>query len=198
MGDNPTATALYEEALAIQQTLGDRLAATGLLRNLGNCAYAQQARDRAAAIYQECLETYRELGDKLGVLMLTNDLGNVAAVQGDYARASQLYGQSLTQACELGSKWCIAWGLESLARVATHQQSFARAAYLFAGAKQLFQMTAVRLRQADLVEYERLLATVRTQLGDEQFHACWAQGQTASWEQAVAFALAQDSETVGQ
>lgn len=190
-GDNPTATALYEEALAIQQTLGDRLAATGLLRNLGNCAYAQQARDRAATIYQECLETYQALGDKLGVLVLMNDLGNVAAVQGDYARASQLYGESLIQACELGSKWCIAWGLESLARVATHQQAYPRAAYLFAGAKQLFQMTSARLRQADLAEYEQLLVTVRTQLGDEQFHACWAQGQTASWEQAVAFALAQ-------
>ncbi|MEZ4619239.1 MAG: BTAD domain-containing putative transcriptional regulator [Caldilineaceae bacterium] len=190
IGDNARATALYEEALVIQQAGGGQLAATGVLRNLGNCAFAQQAHARAAAIYQECLDTYRALGDKLGMLVLLNDLGNVAAVQGDYVRASQLYGESLTHACELGSKSCIAWGLESLARVATHQHAYARAAYLFAGAEQLFQMTAARLRRADLAEHDRLLDAVRAGLCEEQFRAHWQQGQSAPLEQAVAVALA--------
>jgi predicted ATPase/DNA-binding SARP family transcriptional activator/Tfp pilus assembly protein PilF len=190
VGDNRTATALYEEAMAIHQTSGDRLAANGVLRNLGNCAYAQRAHEQAAAIYQECLAIYQELGDKLGVLELTNDLGNVAASQGDFAQASQRYRQSLTDARELGSKLYIAWGLESLARVATHEQAYARAAYLFAGATQLFQTTAARLRQVDLIEHERLLTIVRTHLCDEAFLTHWQQGQSAPVEQAIAFALA--------
>jgi predicted ATPase/DNA-binding SARP family transcriptional activator/Tfp pilus assembly protein PilF len=191
IGDNTTATALYEEALAIQQTLGDRLAATGVLRNLGNCAFARQAYDQAMTIYEKCLHTYRTLGDKLGVLVSVNDLGNVASMQGDYEQAAQLYRESLTYACEVGSKSYIAWGLESLAQVAAQQNAYARSVYLFAGAEQLFKTTSTRLRQADLVEHERLLTIVRTQLCDEQFLAYWQQGQSASVEQAVAVALEQ-------
>jgi len=189
IGDNSRASALYEEALAIQQALGDRLAATGLARNLGNCAFVEKAYAQAALIYEACLQTYRALGDKPGVLVLMNDLGNVASVQHQYEKAIEMYGESLRYARELGSKWCIAWGLESLARIAARQAAYDRATYLFAAAEQLFQRISVRLRQDDVTEHERLVATLRAQLSEAHFLACWQQGEEASLEQAVAFAL---------
>jgi tetratricopeptide (TPR) repeat protein len=188
-GNYADATALYQKALVIQQELGDQLAATGLLRDLGIGAFAQQAYQQAQAVYEECLRTYRTLGHQPGVVAVLNDLADVALVYGDYAKAKRLYGESLTRACELGSKWNIAWSLESLARVAAQEGQYECDAYLFSHAEYLFQHISARLRLDDRTEHERIVATVRTHLCAQTFATAWRQGQSASLERAVAFAL---------
>ncbi len=187
-GDLTAATTLYQQALEIQQQLGDPLASTGLQRDLGGTAFAQQAHEQAEAIYTECLRVYRELGDQPGVMMVLNDLANVALAHADYPRASQLYIESLERAIELGSKWNIAQGFAGLAQVAVQQEQYARAAYLFGVAEQLFQRISVRLPQDDRAEHTRALATVRAQLHEHEFTLYWQQGQLAQPQDALILA----------
>lgn len=188
-GNYEEAQRLYEEALAIQRKLGDRKAATGLLRNLGIGAFAQQEYQTAKKIYEECLRTYNEWGDKPGIVAVLNDLADVALVDGDYDKAMSMYGESLLRAWELGSKWDMAWSFESLARVAAAEGRPVRAAYLFGVAETLFQSIAMRLRLDDTTKHEEIVATVRAQLAEDTFAASYRQGQAATLEQAITYAL---------
>jgi hypothetical protein len=64
-----------------------------------------------------------------------------------------------------------------------------RAAKLFGAADALFKPAGVGLSLNDQPDHERVLATVRDQLDDKTFQACWNEGQGLPLEQAVAYAL---------
>jgi hypothetical protein len=82
----------------------------------------------------------------------------------------------------MGVSWCLA----GLAGVAALDEEPERAAWLWGAAEALRKSIGVREAPASHATHERLKAEVRKQLGDKVFNAKWAEGQSASMEQAIA------------
>ncbi|HVF99949.1 MAG TPA: tetratricopeptide repeat protein [Chloroflexia bacterium] len=129
-GDYATATAFFEEGLALYRRLDDRPNIAGMLGNLGNIAKSQGDYSRARALQEESLAIRRELNDRQGMAASLANLGNVAHAQGDFTYARSLHEESLGIARQLGDGWGVATTLNNLGTVA-HEQGDLEAARAF-------------------------------------------------------------------
>lgn len=188
-GDYAAARHFYEESLTILRELGNKHGIALSLNNLGIMAYEQGDYTGAQRFYEESLAILRELGNKYGIAASLNNLGNVASSQGDYAAAQRFLEESLAIRREIGDKLGIAYGLEGVAKVAYGQGKAERAARLFGAAEALREAIGAPLSPDDRAEYNRIVAAVRAQLGEEVFAKSWAEGRAMTLEQAIEYAL---------
>jgi hypothetical protein len=98
-----------------------------------------------------------------------------------------LYEESLTLFRALGDKRGIAYGLEGMARVSTAPGAALEVRERAAAA--LRQTIGALLSLNERADHDRKVAAVRTALGDAAFGAAWAEGQTLTLDQAIAYAL---------
>jgi len=113
-GDYTTAQPLYEESLAIQREMGDKVGIALSRFNLGNVALAQGEYAKARALNEDCLNLYREMGDKNGIassLLLPRGRG---IGRGRPRRARALLEESLSLWQDIddnskGREPCSAW-----------------------------------------------------------------------------------------
>jgi tetratricopeptide (TPR) repeat protein len=95
------AEAEYQQALAIFQSVGDRLSATRTLNNLAVIEKERGNLKGAEASYLGALQTVQAFGDRWGESFITNNLGDLALVQeGGLDRAESFYrkAQALREA----------------------------------------------------------------------------------------------------
>ena len=118
-GDEHVALALFEESLAIFQSLGDRRGTANALHNLATVVGWRGEDERAVALVDESLTLWRELGDTWGIGMALGLRGNLAQRQGDRERAVALAEESLTLLRAVGDTWGIAFRLCDLGVLAS-------------------------------------------------------------------------------
>ena len=189
LGENGSARALYEESLAIRRQLRDKRGIAMMLVNLGEVARAEGDYDDAQILYEEGLSLARELGDQWGVGMVLHNLGHVAYHKRQYEYAYDLFAQSLTTFYSLRKKRDIAYCLAALGGVFGALRQPERAARIFAAAQGLSNTISSHLDPADVVEYERNMATVRSQISPDDWEEAWRIGQRMTLDEAVAYAL---------
>ncbi|HVF99500.1 MAG TPA: tetratricopeptide repeat protein [Chloroflexia bacterium] len=189
MGDQEAARAYYEESLQIRRELKDRRGIAMMLVNLGELARGEGDYDTAQGLYEEGLAIARELGDKWGVGMVLHNLGHVAYHRQKYGQALDLFTQSMSIFYEMRNKRDIAYCLAALGGVYAAQRLPERAAILFSAAQSLSNTISAHLDPADLIEYQRNLATARSQMSIEGWERAWRQGQRMTLDEAVAYGL---------
>jgi hypothetical protein len=130
----------------------------------------------------------RELRDKWGIAALLKNLGNVACDQGDYASARSLLAESLVLRREVGDKRGIAESLEASAvlRVAEGPE---QAVQLWGAAEALRDVIGAPLPPNEHSRYECGIEAVRAQFDEAGYASAWAEGQTMSLDEAIAYAL---------
>jgi predicted ATPase/class 3 adenylate cyclase/Tfp pilus assembly protein PilF len=182
-GDEATARARYEEALAIRRASGHRAGIAHSLSNLAGMARDRGDYDAARAGYEEALAIRRALGDSEGVARTLINLGILAQRQGDAATARARYEESLAVARAQGHAQAVAHALTNLGVVAQQEGDYAtaRARYeesLAAGRAlddtaaigfALNNLGAVARQQGDLAAARSFYAqslTLRRALGD--------------------------------
>jgi DNA-binding CsgD family transcriptional regulator len=118
-------------------------------------------------------------------------LGYFAYTQGDLVTAYQRYKESLLIAKEVGRKWFMASCLTALGAVAIAQDRLVWAAQLWGAADEIAPSTDpsaahwyTQMIRTQL-GYDRLVARVHTQLGEEAFAAAWNEGQAMTLEQLL-------------
>jgi predicted ATPase/transcriptional regulator with XRE-family HTH domain len=129
--DYESATPLFEESLAIYDTLGNKAGMANTLNNLANVAYYREDFGTAISIHEQGLAIYEELGDKAGVSKSLNNLAIVLRSRGDYASAGSLLRRSLQIKREVGDKEGISSVLNNLAEVAQVQGDYEVARSMF-------------------------------------------------------------------
>ena len=200
-GDLAQVTALTQESLALARELGEKTLIARALNTLGYGTWLQGDPVRATALAEEGLMLHRELGDKALITSALDTLGSIALSQGDLERAiacfteglsvaqelrhETLIAEGLSEARELRNQMFIAWLLWGLARVAFAQNQLKRAAQLF-GATEVSYDVNKGLSPNQRDDYERMISSVRAQLGEQAFAAAWAEGRTISREQILA------------
>lgn len=204
-GDFNEASEYFTEALPYYKQIENKEGIAMVLAGLGEVKLRLEAHEDAARLLDESLALRRETKDTWGIAASLGSLGWAALRRGEWKQADALLRDSLSRRRELRDMGGSAWCLEKMAEIAlkTAQQvtsvnrdkSFRRAARLFGTAASLRAPVKSVIDLADQPNYERLLTTLRTQLGEEGFTAAWAEGQAMTLEQAIAHSRPLDSNT---
>ncbi len=170
--------AAYEPQLSLALTFlaRTRLRVYGPLDVRANAALKESLR-----VAQACESRYTT-----GHALLT--LGDFAWRQGDIDRAMTFWRQALVVRAELGERRGIAGCLERTALALAENEAFEAAAWAFGSADAQHRVLGVRLRHDEEVDHARLLGATRRRLGDA-FLTAWSHGQSATVDEAVAWAL---------
>jgi predicted ATPase/serine/threonine protein kinase/DNA-binding CsgD family transcriptional regulator len=188
-GDAAKAHPLLEESLALNKEVGDQSVEGLVLGALGRVAFHQGNMALARALLEESLtnfqteDTIDDLDHKAWTL---SSLAKVIAFEGDSTTARALYEQCLAIARKVPWKLYTSIYLEGLASVVAAQGELLWAARLWGTAEALREALSTPLPPVYRAEYERSVATSRTQLGEQAFASAWAEGRTMTPEQAFA------------
>jgi tetratricopeptide (TPR) repeat protein len=127
LGDQPRATALLQESIALYETLRDEEGMAFALQHLG-IQYGMQ-RDYAAAAdqFQRALEIYRRINKPDPLTSTLGNLGLALFRLNEYARAQAIISEALALNRARGDLSAIAHNLENLARIARAQADWERA-----------------------------------------------------------------------
>jgi predicted ATPase len=190
-GDVDRATAKFQKSLDISQDLEDAEGIALSLLYLGRAAHMRGDDARSNTLLQESLVVFKDSGDSRGVAEVLLELGRVARAQGDTVHALALCRESLVLSWKLDNKSHIAFCLTTLAGVIQATGDARRAVRLFGAAEMLLQSLDAVLDPGGSLEYDSDLAVARTQLGELAFEEARAEGQTITFEQAVAYAFSE-------
>jgi predicted ATPase/DNA-binding XRE family transcriptional regulator len=192
------AAPLVERSQALYREMGDKngiarafLAMGSLARECGN--YAD-----AAVLYKQSQEVYREIGARFGDALVFVSLGNLARDMGEIHQAVRYYRQSLVVSQELGLRQFLAWGVEGLGHMAITSGQLEQAVRLFGAAGGLLGDEIVQRGRHDDAVYARDVALAHDCLDEATFAAAWAAGQAMTLEEAVAEALALETDETGE
>ena len=164
-GEFAQALAYAEEALVLARALEDAYSAAHALHLTGTVAWYQGDYARAAALHEQSLPMFQELGDWNCVATTTTDLGLVAQQQGNLERAVALHQEGLRRRLGLEDQAGVAESLERVASaVAPHRGE--EAARFLGAAEALRENLGVPLSPVEKPRYEKLVAALRTALGD--------------------------------
>jgi tetratricopeptide (TPR) repeat protein len=183
------AIASCQEGLALLRQTDDKGAIAQALNILGELARNHGDTDLAQSAYEECLAIAREIGDKLREEFQYGNLGAVALNRGEYDQARQFQKRAMMLAAEIGNKHGILDHMAFMACVMTGRGQPRRAARLIGASEALHTGMEVEMQASDLPDYERWVAMLREQLGEETFNALRAEGSVMSLDEAVKYAL---------
>lgn len=190
-GDHSKLQAVSQESVPLLQEIGDpwRLAQGLFLSAYGS--YFQGNLLQAQALAEKSLTLCREVGEPFTTVRVLDALGYFAYTQGDLVTAYQRYKEGLLIAKEVERKWFMASCLIALGAIAISQDRAVWATQLWGAADEIApstdpsaahwytQMMRTRLG------YNRLVARVRTQLGEDAFTEAWNQGRAMTLEQLL-------------
>ena len=185
---------LTEESLSLAREMHDTPGSAYSLFILGRFALAQGDAATARPLLEESLAPFRAFGDRQPIAHVLSRLANVAMQQGDDAAAQAWYEESLALFRQIDDKTGLALCLQGWGAMAARQGEARWAARLWGAAETLRDVRSFRNPFLLLVEhtdyeqadYERMVSSVRTQLGEKAFAAAWAQGRAMTLERALA------------
>ncbi|RLT39004.1 MAG: NACHT domain-containing protein [Chloroflexi bacterium] len=173
--DQATAVALFHEALAIFQALGDRLHAADVLTSLAHFGVLTPGADKRQIQrwLEESLLVFRALGDLPGRIFALHQQGLLAVAGEAYADAARHYDEALGLARALGQKPEIAWGLALLGEAYWLMADLERADVCWQEAYQ--QFIALGSREAVAITQHHLGQVARRRGRWEQAAALYAE-----------------------
>jgi tetratricopeptide (TPR) repeat protein len=191
-GDDVATRTYALEALAFARELRSKYHMASALYGLGQVARVEGDLARSRALLEECLVLEREEGNRYMMGLLLLNLGRLTQKEGDVDRAASLLRQSLTVWRDLGDRAGLSAAVGFLGVLAISQGAH-RTAVRLLGAVGPGPALSLPLTPDDRRAYAESLTAARRALGEDAFAAAWAEGQAMTVEQAIAYALAEDS-----
>jgi predicted ATPase/transcriptional regulator with XRE-family HTH domain len=123
-GDHREAQALFEQARALSETVGDTLNRARALHGLGIGAFFQGDHQQAEVLYAASLALFRAAGALWDVSIVLHYFGWLKQRQADYQRAAVYLEESLALAQESDDRWGMATTLLLLGTTARYQGDY--------------------------------------------------------------------------
>jgi hypothetical protein len=189
-----TAGGLLDEGVALARQVGDhQLIGAGLFW-LGHLTMEEGDLGRARSLCEEALGHLHSIGHSTGHPLAQSLLGEISRREGDLARARGLIHATLSDMRSLGDVGSVQQALVAAAAVEIDSNQPAVAVRLLAAVYGVWRRAGfVRPFVYIRILHEQHLASARTALSAEAFAAAWAEGQAMTLEQAVAYAIADNS-----
>src|SRR5262249_2781507 len=145
---------LYQQALSLQEHVGDKDVIAWSLHGLGTIAQHQGDLGSALSYLERSRALFQEVGSRRGIASSLNRLGSIALDQGDGASARGYCQQGLCLFAELGHKGGMAAALENLATIAVAQNESGCGACLLGVAEALRKESQTPLPPSERSRYE--------------------------------------------
>lgn len=185
IGDLQEAKSNLEQAQSIVRDLGNQRYLGFTYSGLGEVAIRQGEYERAVSLLEQGLLLGRQIEDKWMIAAMLGSLGWVALNQINLTEMRKVLRESLALRKELGDQGGTAWCLEKLAKAAYVEQEYEKASEIFGAASALRAPINSVIDEADLPEYNRLIADLKSALGEEAFDSAWAEGQVKPLEDVI-------------
>lgn len=197
--DYAQATTSFEAALPPLRTVGDDQMVSLASSHLGTIHRSQRNFTAAAAMFREALAIAQRQGDRLSSYVTLYNLALVAQGQGAWEEAAQQFGEALRLSLAVGDRASLAYCMEGLGIGAGVQGAPEQAAHLLGAADGLLAAVGAAIYnyyKPDRELFARVIADVRSTLGEQAFDAAFAAGRALSLDDAIAEALAVAEVTV--
>jgi tetratricopeptide (TPR) repeat protein len=145
--------------------------------------------ETALELFQAGLALFRRLKYGSMETVILSELGHTARQMGNLKQALETYRQTVRRWQEIGARPAIANQLECFAFVYGEQGQLERAARLLGAAEALREKINASMTDQERIEYDQALASLRSGLAKDGFHASWVSGRSMSMDQAIAYAL---------
>jgi tetratricopeptide (TPR) repeat protein len=196
-GEPATARRRADEALAVARGAGDASIGGHIAVLQGRLALAAGEPGAARAHFEEAVADARTLGGTRVLALGLLGLGELATAQGAAAEAHLRYREALVVAREAGYTLQIAEALVGCAGAWASRGQPVRAARLLGAADAWLAALAVPRPWTLGIDAFRTpraaVAAARAALGEPAFASAWTGGRALTPEQAVAFALEEDT-----
>ena len=186
-GDRAAARSLTEQSLTLLEQINNPWERAYSLVLLGQLTLQWDEQAQARDLFEEGRSAFEEAGDQAGMVEALMGLASVAMMQGAFDVARDLYQESFRILCRIQYQELVPPCLEGLATVAAAQGELTwAAAHLWGAAETLRVAIGTPVPPVYRLDYERVVAKARAQLGSETFARAWAEGRTMPLEQAAA------------
>jgi non-specific serine/threonine protein kinase len=195
--DLKRARQLYDEELRIARALGHSLPLAVATLNQGQIAMEMGDLPRALSFFEESLAIHQRANGLTGVATAHLFLGIVKVEMQDHDGAASHYLEAISLFAGAGDQASVATAIEGLVN-ATFRRNPASGVQLLGAAaavRERLGRPPDRWEQSDI---RKTIDTVRAMLGDAEYAAAWAAGQTLSLDDAIAIALQIEAAPVPQ
>jgi len=188
-GDHASALEFIQRALAANRRLGNRAAEANALNNLG--CVVRQAGDAAAAqkAFRQALAINRELGFGWEAALNLINLGSYSRSTGNLELARTQFVEALECLQRVGARNIMVECLYHWAHLDHAAGLHARSARLFGAVHAWRETLDVKASDADAVETDAALASLRSTLGEDAYQRELGAGQGLTIDEAIGMAL---------
>jgi non-specific serine/threonine protein kinase len=189
------AIAVIEEAAELFLEEGQKWGAAIEVGFLAVAWRNQGDHERARRLAERALAIAREIGERQATTSPLYTLAILAQTEGKDERARNLFEEGLRLSAELGNEADVAHCLEGLASMYGAEGKIVRAAHLWGAEEALLEKLedAVYTYVPDRALHRSQVVAARSQVDEVAWAAAWGEGRVMSLEQAVEYALEQES-----
>jgi non-specific serine/threonine protein kinase len=191
-GDAVATRTYLSEWLTLARELRSKSQTWSALYGLGLVARLEGDLARSRTLLEECLALCREEGHRGDMGLALLNLGRLAQAERDVGWAESWLRQSVTVFRDLGDQAGVSAAVGFFGVLAICRGAHRKGARLL-GAVGPGPAPSLPLTPDDRRAYAESIAAARVALGEHEFAVAWAQGQAMTLEQAVAYALSDDS-----
>ena len=172
MGQLSEALDYYQQALPMLDEITDRAGLVTTLNNIGALYAKLEQHDQALDYYQDAVSLAREVGDSAGEATVLYNLGRVSRAMEQQDLALDYYRQALSLKREVGDLTGEANTLHNIGMIYASQGRSDVALACILQAKTLYEELQ---HSFDVEEEEQWIASLRAQVGEQQFVLLLAQ-----------------------
>ena len=192
-GDQEQAIELSERAAELYDESGDQRGHALAISNIGGIALERGEYAKAASLSEQAYGLFETLEDSEGMAFVLVNQGFAALSQEQHDRAIELLRQALRRLAELEFRDVIGYCFEGLAAVLAFTKRAEEAARLLGAAEALRESLGVGLAPAEQTTHDETVEAVRGALDEERFTGAWRQGREMPLDDAIAYALEEET-----
>jgi predicted ATPase/class 3 adenylate cyclase len=192
-GDLVEANTTLEEAMVLARDAGHVMTLALCKNNLGVCAMVDRDYETAQALMEEVKELLWAVKDRSSYAILLHNLGLLALLRRDLDRAADLCAQSIGKAVDLLDRLGVACDLDVLAAVAGEQGDIPRAVRLWGAAEALRDAIGAAQPGDEAALLGPFVEAAKIRLEETAWDVAWAEGVAMDQDEAVAYALREES-----
>ena len=193
-GDIQAAWDLTEEALRLAKDAEMDWQVADVYEMQGSLAAYSGRYEEARTLFEKVMDTYRNVGAHFNVLLIKSNLAHLERQFGNNQQALERYRETIVGFHDVGQLGAVAHQLECFGFLAMASDQNERALKLFAAADALREKVSSPMASDEQIYFDEQIKALRQKIDAQQFDRIWTNGRTLTMEQALAFALEEDTE----
>jgi predicted ATPase len=150
--------------------------------------------EEARLLFEKARDAFQDLGADFNVLLNKNNLAHLERQFGHHQQALERYRETIVGFRDVGQVAAVAHQLECFGFLAMADDQNERALKLFAAADALREKIASPMTAEEQPYFDEQIKVLRQKIDAGQFDRIWTSGRAQTMEQALDFALGEDTE----